>query len=649
MGWFGGRRSKEPAAPAVDPKRSARTAEARPQSGKPQAKPAVGQPSPQRPQQTAQRPLNGATVQQRRPPPATGHSNPAPAVRPEASAAARPTGAVGNRRPGANTGIEADPEALSRLMDYSGVVITAPNERIPTTIKQREVIAVLENGWVVVARSQASSIEAFEVRELLARNNVQIDQIWLVDLDVVRRLYENYTARTAETGVRSDPNKAQRQKDFIELVRLAARQDASDIHITVGRHEATVEIRRNGVMTKLRDMNANTANEMLQAAFAMADASDATYRPYDAQGARISERGASQVALPPGVQAIRLQYNPIGNGGRYLVARLLHSQIEYGREEDVDNLGYSAEQLTEIKMLRRKPTGINIISGPTGSGKSTTLQRSLMALMREKRYEVNVVTIEDPPEYVIKGAKQLPVVNAKGAEDRSEAFREAITAALRSDPDIIMIGEIRDRASADLAFQAAMTGHQVWCSLHANDAASCLDRLRDMQVDSYKLTDSSLITGLIGQRLVRKLNPKCRIGLDEAIHRDRTAEVKMLGPNTRQEAERLRRLTGIEVYFPDYDREDSEEIPTYLGRTVVAEIMRPDDDFMDFFRQEKKAAAIASWRKKTDGLTMVEHGIVKILLGEATPFEIEDKVGMLDSVTDDRVKELARKYLKGEA
>lgn len=545
-------------------------------------------------------------------------------------------------------GDEASVEVLSRLMDYQGAVITAPNERIPATFKQREVIAVLENGWVVVAKSQASSIEVFEIRELLTRNNVEVDHIWLVDLDVVRRIYENYNSRAIDTGIRSDPNKAQRQKDFIELVKLAAKQGASDIHITVDR-EATVEIRANGVMTMLRDMNAAVAHEMLQAAFAMADASDSTYKPYDPQGARISDRGNSQVALPPGVQAIRLQYNPTGNNGRYLVARLLYSQIEYGRDEDVDNLGYSAEQMTEIKMLRRKPTGINIISGPTGSGKSTTLQRSLMALMREKRFEVNVVTIEDPPEYVIKGAKQLPVVNAKDAEDRSEAFRKAITAALRSDPDIIMIGEIRDRASAELAFQAAMTGHQVWCSLHANDAASCLDRLRDMDVDSYKLTDPSLVTGLIGQRLVRKLNPVTRIGLDEAVKRDRESSVKSLGPNTREQSERLRKLTGIEVYFPDYRREEEEDIPAYLGRTVVAEVMRPDNQFMDFFRQERKADAIKHWREKTDGLTMIEHGIVKILLGEATPFDIEDKVGMLDEVSDERVMELLTKYVRSGA
>ena len=645
MGWFGsgGGGKKDAGRSAVDPKKAAARppgAPARPpqgQSQRPQPRPAASaQPA---------RAANGAAAPQRPAAPAQGRpSAPPPAVRPGSAPGARAAGEVGARRRAA--GEEANPDVLSRLMDYEGAVITATGERVHTTAKQREVIAVLENGWVVVAKSQASSIEAYQVREMLDRQQIAIDQVWLVEMEVVRRLYENYNARAVESGARSDPNKAQRQKDFVELVKLAAREGASDIHIKVGRNEAQVAIRVQGVMTFLREMNATVAHEMLQAAFAMADASDTTYRPYDYQGARISERGAAQVALPPGVQSIRLQYNPTGNGGRYLIARLLYSQIDIARVEDVDNLGYSEHQLAEIKMLRRKPTGINIISGPTGSGKSTTLQRSLMALMREKRFEVNVVTIEDPPEYVIKGAAQLPVTNASNAEDRSEAFRQAITAALRSDPDIIMIGEIRDKASAELAFQAAMTGHQVWCSLHANDAASCLDRLRDMDVEPYKLTDPSLITGLIGQRLVRRLNPECRIGLDEAAARDRRSEIKLLGPNTYRESERLRTLTGREVWFPDYELVESGDVAAYLGRTVVAEVMRPDVAFMDFFRAEQKAKAIESWKRSTDGLTMIEHGVIKILLGEATPFEIEDKVGMLDEVSDERVKELFEKYVR---
>src|SRR3546814_14190425 len=110
--------------------------------------------------------------------------------------------------------------------------------------------------------------------------------------------------------------------------------------------------------------------------------------------------------------------------------------------------------------MRRKIVGMNIISGPTGSGKSTTLQRALSAVMAEKRGQVNVITIEDPPEYVIKGAAQLPVTNAATDDERNEKFRPAISASLRSDPDPVMIGEIRETASAALAFAAAIPDHQ---------------------------------------------------------------------------------------------------------------------------------------------------------------------------------------------
>ncbi|WP_456717992.1 MULTISPECIES: GspE/PulE family protein [unclassified Bradyrhizobium] len=545
----------------------------------------------------------------------------------------RPSSAVGGRTVQMN-GEDATDDIIGRIISYGGPVLTAPGGRLPTTSKQRDYIAVLDNGWAVISKSQAHSIEVAGVRRLIVQYGIKIDQVWLVDLEIIRRVYENYSARAADGGY-TDKDAAQRQRDFMELVRAAASVNASDIHVVVGRHEAQIFVRVNGALTKMRDVPSGPAGEMLQAAFAMTDASDATYRPLDYQGARISDKSAT-VALPPGVQAIRLQYNPSANGGRYLVARLLYAQVQYGREEDVDELGYSMRQLFEIKQLRRKPTGINIVSGPTGSGKSTTLQRSLIALKRE-RPEVNIITIEDPPEYVIPGAVQLPVTNVKTEEERRAAFHQAIIAALRSDPDVIMIGEIRDRESALLAFQAAMTGHQVWCSLHANDAASCLDRLRDMHVELYKLTDPTLITGLIAQRLVRKLNPETRIDLAEAKRRN------MLSKVTIRECERIEGISGMPLFFPDLNQERP-----YLGRTVVAEVIKPGFKFMNLFRQENKPGALQHWMTEEDGVSLVEHGIIKMLMGEAAAFEIEEKAGVLGDITDERVKLLVQKYVKGD-
>lgn len=598
-------------APATAPvqQRSPFAAPAAQRAGQSPAQRPAGQPSPQRPLQPSQPPRQPGV--------------PVP----------RTATAVGGRAVLMH-GKEADEGTIGRILEYSGPVLTAPGGPIPTTSKQRDYIAVLDNGMVVISKSQANSIEVAGVKQQIVQNNISIDQVWLVELAIVRQIYESYGLRAVDGGY-TDKDVAQRQRDFMELVKAAAQVNASDIHVIVGRHEAQILIRVNGALAKMRDIQSKPAEEILAAAFAMTDASDATYRPLDYQGARLSDKSSS-IALPQGVQAIRLQYNPIANGGRYLVARLLYAQVQYGREEDVDELGYSRRQLFEIKQLRRKPTGINIVSGPTGSGKSTTLQRSLIALKRE-RPEVNIITIEDPPEYVIPGAVQMPVTNVKTEEERKAAFHQAIIAALRSDPDVIMIGEIRDRESAQLAFQAAMTGHQVWCSLHANDAASCLDRLRDMNVELYKLTDPSLITGLIAQRLVRKLNPETRIDLTTAKQRN------MLGKVTMEECERIESVTGMPLFFPDLTRERP-----YLGRTVVAEVIKPGIQFMDLFRQENKPGALKHWIENEEGVSLVEHGVIKMLMGEAAAFEIEEKAGVLGEVSDDRLRLLAGRYAKGD-
>jgi type II secretory ATPase GspE/PulE/Tfp pilus assembly ATPase PilB-like protein len=272
------------------------------------------------------------------------------------------------------------------------------------------------------------------------------------------------------------------------------------------------------------------------------------------------------------------------------------------------------------------PYGINIICGPTGSGKSTTLQKALTALMREKKNTINVITIEDPPEYVIAGAAQLPVLNAQSDEERHEKFRQAISGGLRSDPDVVMIGEIRDRASASLAFQAAMTGHQVWASLHANDAPSCLDRLRDLGIENYKLTDETLVTGLMSQRLIRRLCDDCKVPILEV-------EKRGLKDVPEDLVESVRRCVGEErlasVCLANPASKGCKCRAGYTGRTVVAETLMPDRHFMELVRSDRKFDALKYWFESLEGSTLHEHGIQKMVLGQCDPRDVATTAGPL--------------------
>jgi general secretion pathway protein E len=537
-------------------------------------------------------------------------------------------GTPGRRRANAVTPTD---EQIDAVLSYTGDVSTALGGAVRTTDKQRKVAAFLDGlSILLVHKENILSPLSMEVREQIRRGHRAIRAEYLVELDVIRRVYEAEEKR--QSGGRSTRGRGgealqQMQHEVLNLIGEAARRRASDVHVTVGRHEALVRFRADGVMIPIRQIPSATAGDICAAAFNMADASDPSYRLMDYQGARISE---IRTPLPEGVQSVRLQFNPLPNSGRYLIMRLLYANSAKGSQGDVDTLGYAPVHVEQIQEMRRKPYGINIICGPTGSGKSTTLQRALTALMREKRQQISVITIEDPPEFVIPGAAQLPVTNATTDEERNEKFR----AALRSDPDVIMIGEIRDKASSGLAFAAAMTGHQVWASLHANDGVSILDRFRDQGVEPYKLGDHTLITGLIGQRLIRRVCPKCSLTYDSA------RKLGLLETHLIRDIERVceaagGRLDRVRIANPTPPQHCGCR-EGYTGREVIAETIRPNLGFMQCVRSGDKEGAVDYWLKELNGMTMLEHSAQKLVQGLCDPRDVADKAGNLEDIKDDR-------------
>ena len=216
--------------------------------------------------------------------------------------------------------------------------------------------------------------------------------------------------------------------------------------------------RINGMMQTEMEYNKEWGESFVRAAFASADISDANYAQNEFQGAQklgsTPLRGSKgKLMLPHNVLAIRLQFNPIAFGTQYLVMRLLYADDNPDGSGDLAALGFGEYEENLFYRLRAVPIGLNIIAGPTGSGKSTTLQRNMIKLLQEKNYEINLITVEDPPEYPIPGARQMPVTNANDEEEKDEQFNKALSAALRSDPDVIMVGEIRALAAAELTFK----------------------------------------------------------------------------------------------------------------------------------------------------------------------------------------------------
>lgn len=563
-------------------------------------------------------------------------SNESPDLEKPTETLSRQLSVVDEKKTSVGYGIEADAKTIAELNSFTGGVVTGTVGRFPLTERQRRYVALLDDGRMLVAKNHTINPDAMQAQQTLKRKGAPIVSTLLVDMETIRIIYENDTKKNVESSGRRNRSEGlqEMQKEVLRLIQKAQDLNASDIHIRVNQFEAKIFVRADGIMQQIEQMPSDVAKDLCNAAFNMADASDSTYKLYDYQGARISH---IRTPLPERIQSIRLQFNPLPNNGRYMIARLLYKESAGGQDsvsEDVDSLGYNETHVQQIKKMRRKPFGINIISGPTGSGKSTTLQKALVALMREKRGTINVVTIEDPPEYIIEGAAQLPVLNATTDEERNEKFRQAISASLRSDPDIVMIGEIRDQASSNLAFAAAMTGHGVWASLHANDAVSILDRMRDQKVELYKLTDHTLVTGLIGQRLIRKLCPHCSVPFERARAEGLISEnlasriISFIGE---ERAQTVRASSGKSCGHPKCRG-------GYAGREVVAETLTPDSRFMALIREEKKEEATKYWLEKLDGMTMAEHALQKLVSGNISPQDMEEKMGDLEDIDRSRIE-----------
>ncbi|MDW9479057.1 hypothetical protein GOB57_10315 [Sinorhizobium meliloti] len=540
---------------------------------------------------------------------------------------------------------ELSSEAKFKLVQRDWTLLSAPGGVAEISASQAQYVALLRMesesadrrpiNVFVVAKDYLVHPETSTVRNIVRRKGIAIHSEALVDMATIHAIYEKASILNPDNAFASmsrGADAAEKQADFVRLLEIAAKTGTSDIHIIVDKHTAIIKIRTDGVMMKLKEMPSSAALELCNAVFNMTETSEATYKPLDYQQARVTETSLKGLKFPPGVQAVRLQFNPYASGsGRYLVARILYAQ-KVGSTADIDELGYTPNQIADIRKMRRKTIGINIICGPTGSGKSTTLQRSLTAMMRE-RPGINGITIEDPPEYIIDGWVQLSIASAVTAEERTKNFGLAMNAVLRDDPDAIMIGEIRDLISANLAYGAAETGHTVWASLHANSAIGILDRLRDLGLELFKLGDATKFTGLVSQRLVRKIHPDYKCGWDEARQNNLVPEDVF---------KTLEKLAGDrikDIRFAATHRV-SDPNGAYKGRSVAAETIIPDQKFLDLYIKGTKSEALAYWKEKLDGMDMLEHGLAMILMGVADVRAVEDVVGLVEDIDPARVPKI---------
>lgn len=367
------------------------------------------------------------------------------------------------------------------------------------------------------------------------------------------------------------------------LLTEAVKESASDIHIEPFENRLVVRFRVDGVLREALTSRRAVAPLLVSRVKVMAKLDIAEKRV--PQDGRISLRVAGRAV------DVRVSTLPAGHGER-VVLRLLDKQAG---KLDLDHLGMESRAQNLMDELIHKPHGIILVTGPTGSGKTTTLYASLTRLNETSR---NIMTVEDPIEYYLDGIGQTQV-----SHKVDMTFARGLRAILRQDPDVVMVGEIRDLETAEIAVQASLTGHLVLSTLHTNTAIGAVARLRDMGVEPFLLSSSLL--GLAAQRLVRKLCTECKTPY-EPEERER----EILG---------LPRDETLSLYHPNGCEHCNHS--GYRGRLGIYELV-PVDDRMRTMIHDGESEQSIERHARSMSPSIREDGRRKVLAGETTIEEV---------------------------
>lgn len=365
-----------------------------------------------------------------------------------------------------------------------------------------------------------------------------------------------------------------------EIIQAALSRQASDVHIEPQATDTAVRLRVDGVLRDLRRLPRGMQNSLVSRIKILSDMDIAERRaPQDGRFLVVTD----ERKLDMRVSTLPTQY------GEKVVMRLLESEAPV---MDFAKLGFPGPMALQLSRILELPQGMLLVTGPTGSGKSTTLYAALHEL---RKPSVNIITVEDPIEYVLPGINQVHV-NARAGL----TFASCLRSILRQDPNVIMIGEIRDRETAEIAMKAAQVGQLVLSTLHTNDSISAVVRLLDLEIPSYLMAAS--LTGILGQRLVRKLC-KCRI----QVAASREFVVRMCAMDGGKPPESEHRAVGCAIC----------EGTGYKGRVGVYELLTVDDAVRAAIR-DGRIESIQEAARAQGMITMQADALYKVRAGITT-------------------------------
>lgn len=525
-------------------------------------------------------------------------------------------------------------KSYSDLPGYVEVSSTIKGGKFELNPKQQESMVVLKLSdeadlyAVIAVQEQYASAAFIGVVERIQASGGKVSLKAIGDGALITRL--SIESKSSSSG--GERENAQIVREIHKLTQAAIDAGASDIHIEKRLRAAKVQFRINGELEVYSDSwTPEYVMTMARTLHTIADE--------DSKDTSFSETGSMAVGLtlqPSGVSVkLRVQMSPAyPDSGLDIVMRVLRVG-EAAKVKTLEELGYAPDHVEMLNYMQSSPSGIVLVSGTTGSGKSTTLQTLMHGIHEKGGGRKKLISIEDPPEYVMAGVTQIPVARRKKQSPGENPFAQAMRATMRMDPDVIMVGEIRDEESATLMVGMTQSGHKVLSTLHTDSALGAVDRLHfSMGVGLDVLGSRSFISGLIYQVLVPALCHECKVDYDPASEEiDPALHERIKHVTLDSDTIFLRAKYGTQC------RACGGKGIT--GRTVCAEMIVPDKRLLELIREGDTPGAYEYWRSQRQkdkedsfiGATALDHAIWKMRKGLVSPVDVEASLGLLHDFT----------------
>lgn len=480
-----------------------------------------------------------------------------------------------------------------------------------------------KDGMLNIAMADVTNVQATDYLSSLVNRPIRV---WMSSERGIREMIEknhgDFSGVTEAVRETNAEEAAGEQKDVKTIVQdspiskalttilsYAAKTKASDIHIEPLEGSLIIRCRIDGVLRKIMDLPKNVAPALVSRIKILSNLKIDEHR--------IPQDGQFTVLVDDKEIDLRIAISPV-TWGEQVVIRLLDKT---GMTMDIEKMGMSGRALRTVLEGIKKPNGMILTSGPTGSGKSTTLYALIQKIKSEA---INIVTLEDPVEYKMDGINQIQV-----NVDAGLTFASGLRSILRQDPDVVMVGEIRDSETAGLAVQAALTGHLVFSTLHTNSAAGILPRLLDMGIEPFLL--ASTLNVVIGQRLVRRITEKRETYKSSEIE---TSSINDLIGDLLPQADADVAKVSEDLGYPGLPVKNdkyymlskgmaTKETPGgYKGRAGLYETIEVDEDIQKLIISHATSAEIMRLAKSKGTVTMRQDGMLKVLSGITTIEEV---------------------------